>query len=89
MTRHYGVTAAAVGLALATSALATPASACGGFFCSQAAGVNQAAERIVFAKNADDTVTAVIEIRYQGPSDKVLAAAGLLRRRRIKPCVRR
>lgn len=46
------------------------ASACGGFFCSQAAGVNQTAERIVFAKNADETITAVIEIRYQGPSDK-------------------
>jgi Uncharacterized protein conserved in bacteria (DUF2330) len=61
---------ASIGLALAASSVATPASACGGFFCSQAAGVNQAAERIVFAKNDDGTVTAVIEIQYQGPSDK-------------------
>jgi MYXO-CTERM domain-containing protein len=57
-------------LALATSSISSSASACGGFFCSQAAGVNQAAERIVFAKNDDGTVTAVIEIQYQGPSDK-------------------
>jgi hypothetical protein len=70
MKQHYGVAGAAFGLALAASSVATPARACGGFFCSQAAGVNQAAERIVFAKNADDTVTAVIEILYQGPSDK-------------------
>ncbi|MES1184479.1 MAG: DUF2330 domain-containing protein [Myxococcales bacterium] len=70
MKQTYGATGAAVGLALAASSMAAPASACGGFFCSQAAGVNQAAERIVFAKNADDTVTAVIEILYQGPSDK-------------------
>ena len=51
------------------SALAPPAQACGGFFCSQAAPVNQAAERIVFAHNDDGTVTAVIEIMYQGPSE--------------------
>jgi hypothetical protein len=46
------------------------AEACGGFFCSQSQGVNQAAERIVFAKNGDGTVTAVIEIQYEGPSEK-------------------
>jgi Uncharacterized protein conserved in bacteria (DUF2330) len=56
--------------ALALGLTPSHASACGGFFCSQAAGVNQAAERIVFAKNANDTVTAVIEIMYQGPTDK-------------------
>src|SRR6188768_4380721 len=45
-----------------------PAQACGGFFCSATNPVNQAAERIIFAKNSDATVTAVIEIQYQGPS---------------------
>ncbi len=47
----------------------TPASACGGFFCSQSQPVNQAAERIVFAQNANGTVTAVIQILYEGPSE--------------------
>lgn len=46
------------------------AAACGGFFCSQSQPVNQAAERIVFAQNDDDTVTAVIQILYEGPSEK-------------------
>ncbi len=45
-----------------------PAQACGGLFCNRAQPVNQAAERIVFAKNADGSVTAVIEIQYEGPS---------------------
>lgn len=45
------------------------AAACGGFFCSQQQPVNQAAERIVFAKNSDDTVTAIIQIMYEGPSE--------------------
>jgi hypothetical protein len=50
-------------------ARAEPAQACGGFFCSQQ-GVNQAAERIVFADNGDGTITAVIQISYQGPGEK-------------------
>jgi hypothetical protein len=45
------------------------AAACGGFFCSQTAPVNQAAERIIFAENGDGTVTAVIQILYQGPAE--------------------
>jgi len=57
-------------LALGAVALTGEARACGGFFCSQAQPVNQAAERIIFAKNNDGTVTAVIEIQYQGPSEK-------------------
>ncbi len=53
----------------AASAFApTTASACGGFFCNTAQPVNQAAEGIVFADNGDGTVTAVIQIQYQGPS---------------------
>jgi uncharacterized membrane protein YgcG len=43
--------------------------ACGGFFCSQSQPVNQAAERIVFAENGDGTVTAIIQIMYEGPSE--------------------
>ncbi|HEX2730324.1 MAG TPA: DUF2330 domain-containing protein [Polyangiaceae bacterium] len=45
-----------------------PAHACGGLFCNGA--VNQAAERIIFADNGDGTVTAVIEIQYQGPASE-------------------
>jgi hypothetical protein len=48
---------------------AAPAWACGGFFCSQAQPVNQAAERIIFSQNGDGTVTAVIQILYEGPSE--------------------
>jgi hypothetical protein len=47
----------------------SPAEACGGFFCSQSQPVNQAAERIVFAENGDGTVTAIIQIMYEGPSE--------------------
>jgi MYXO-CTERM domain-containing protein len=60
-----------VGIGAATAVVATPntARACGGFFCSSATlPVNQAAEKIIFSKNADGTVTAVIEILYQGPA---------------------
>jgi hypothetical protein len=49
--------------------VASPAGACGGFFCSQSQPVNQAAERIIFADNGDGTVTAVIQILYEGPSE--------------------
>jgi LPXTG-motif cell wall-anchored protein len=42
--------------------------ACGGLFCNASQPVNQAAERILFTKNGDGTVTAVIEIQYEGPS---------------------
>jgi Uncharacterized protein conserved in bacteria (DUF2330) len=46
----------------------SPAAACGGFFCQATNPVNQAAERIIFAKEELGKVTAVIEIKYQGPS---------------------
>lgn len=49
---------------------ASDAAACGGLFCSNSNPVNQAAERIVFAKNDDGTVSAAIEILYQGPSEQ-------------------
>lgn len=59
-------------LALGALAFAAPrlAHACGGFFCSQQQPVNQAAERIIFADNGDGTITAVIQILYEGPSDE-------------------
>lgn len=46
------------------------ASACGGFFCDSSQPVNQQAERIIFAQEADGSVTAVIQIQYQGPSER-------------------
>jgi MYXO-CTERM domain-containing protein len=57
--------------ALVCSALlatAVDADACGGLFCSASSPVNQAAERIIFAQDGD-TVHAVIEIQYAGPSE--------------------
>ncbi|HXK16413.1 MAG TPA: DUF2330 domain-containing protein [Polyangiaceae bacterium] len=70
MNKHTRGIIALAGVTLATAFVPAQARACGGFFCSQTAGVNQAAERIVFAQNDDGTVTAVIEIQYQGPSNK-------------------
>jgi hypothetical protein len=58
----------AAGCLAAGLSFAPPALACGGFFCSAQQPVNQSAERIIFAQNDDGTVTAVIQILYQGPS---------------------
>jgi hypothetical protein len=55
--------------ALALSFHAAEARACGGFFCSATQPVNQSAERIIFSNNGDGTVTAIIQILYQGPSE--------------------
>jgi hypothetical protein len=56
-------------IAAALAVSSRPAAACGGFFCSQAQPVNQAAERIIFADNGDGTITAVIQILYEGPAE--------------------
>ena len=56
-------------LATAAALSSRSAHACGGFFCSQSQPVNQSAERIIFADNGDGTITAVIQIQYQGPSE--------------------
>ncbi len=56
------------GAALAQLALTPSAQACGGLFCNSAQPVNQAAERIIFSENGDGTVTAIIEIQYEGPA---------------------
>lgn len=65
--RNIALCGALGGAALALDA--APAAACGGLFCSQTLPVNQAAERIIFADNGDGTVTAVIQIMYEGPSE--------------------
>jgi hypothetical protein len=66
--------AAVPGLLASTAALLTPAKveACGGLFCNsnRAVAVNQAAEQIIFSKNPDGTVTAVIQIMYEGSATK-------------------
>ncbi len=65
---------AASALAVAAISLGAPqnASACGGLFCSGGGPqqVNQAAERIIFSQNPDGTVTAVVQILYEGPADR-------------------
>ncbi|MEN9580918.1 MAG: hypothetical protein RJA70_3927, partial [Pseudomonadota bacterium] len=58
----------ALGVFTGVALSAGSAEACGGLFCSATNPVNQAAERIIFAKNDDGTVTAAIEIMYEGPA---------------------
>ena len=45
------------------------AAACGGFFCDAAQPVNQAAERILFARHPDDATRMQmhVQINYKGP----------------------
>ena len=74
-----GTTLAAALGGAAVLAAPAPAAACGGLFCSSANPVNQAAEQIVFSDNGDGTVTAIIQIMYQGPAHEfawVLPVAG-------------
>jgi MYXO-CTERM domain-containing protein len=68
MVRIRVLVCALAGMGMSWAALPQPARACGGLFCNQSQPVNQAAERILFTANGDDTVTAVIEIQYEGPS---------------------
>lgn len=71
MRRHVAI--ALVGLLAAAGAMLADtqeAEACGGFFCNQQQPVDQSAERIIFAKNDDGTVTAVVQILYQGPAEE-------------------
>ncbi len=66
---HRSTSGPIAAVALAVTLLGTTESrACGGLFCSAAGPVNQAAERIIFANNGDGTVTAAIEIQYEGPA---------------------
>jgi MYXO-CTERM domain-containing protein len=70
MSVRFFFLGSALALVASLSMQPKPARACGGLFCSASAPVNQAAERIIFSKNADDTVTAVVQIQYQGPSEE-------------------
>ena len=70
MKSPWGAGLAGALLALLALSMAKPAAACGGFFCSQQGAVNQAAEGVVFSDNGDGTITAVIEIQYQGPAEQ-------------------
>ena len=50
--------------------LSSPAEACGGFWCSQQAPVDQTGEQIIFVDNPDETVTCIVQIAYAGPSER-------------------
>jgi hypothetical protein len=68
-TVGIGLVCAVAALGMEMSFAAQRAHACGGLFCNSAQPVNQAAERILFVENGDGTVTAVIEIQYEGPAE--------------------
>ncbi|HJL04675.1 MAG TPA: DUF2330 domain-containing protein [Polyangiaceae bacterium LLY-WYZ-15_(1-7)] len=70
MNRTTSILTAGLLAACASLLQPAPAAACGGFFCSQSAPVNQQAERIIFSDNGDGTVAAVIQILYSGPSER-------------------
>jgi hypothetical protein len=70
MSRSQLLLAFSLSLFTAVALFPEPAQACGGLFCSASAPVNQAAERIIFSKNPDGTVTAVVQIQYEGPSEE-------------------
>ncbi len=65
--------ALAVAFMTATTVLSLGAGsawACGGTFCDTSSPVNQTAERIIFVDREDGTVTAVVEIQYQGSAEQ-------------------
>ena len=53
-------------LVLLVLGVASPAYACGGMFCNVATPVDQAAERIVFTFEDNQTVTTEVQISYEG-----------------------
>lgn len=70
--KTWGITTLSFVAAASISLGARPAEACGGLFCSQISPtpVDQASERIIFEVNDDGSVTATVEIKYQGnPQD--------------------
>lgn len=66
--RRGRLSAIAAAVVPAVLGMASPAGACGGFWCSQSAPVDQTGEEIIFSRNADSTVTCVVQINYTGPS---------------------
>jgi len=73
---------------LVVSAIATPARACGGFFCS-ASPVDQNAEKIVFAVDeAANTTDMIVQIAYQGDDESfawVLPVGAVPQKREVFP----
>ncbi len=73
-TRHLFAAALLVGGAATFHT--NVAEACGGFVCdgggptSSSVAVSQSAERIIFADHGDGTVSAVVQILYEGPADR-------------------
>ena len=65
-----GSLSVAVAALLLSPAMSHCAYAFGGFWSSQGAPINQAGEEIIFVDNPDSTVTAIIQIKYVGPSRK-------------------
>jgi hypothetical protein len=80
--------ASLLALASAFAAAPSPASACGGFFCS-ASPVDQNAERIIFAVDeANDSTDMIVQITYQGDDDAfawVLPVAAVPQNRQVFP----
>jgi len=67
-TRLKAWAVAAAASVLGIAATPSEADACGGFFCSRSP-VDQTAEHIIFTVNADHTVTAYVQIQYEGDKD--------------------
>ncbi|MGF1469195.1 MAG: DUF2330 domain-containing protein [Sandaracinaceae bacterium] len=68
MTRTRAFVGAALALGLGAVLQPTPVAACGGFFCNRQA-IDQSGEDILFVFNDDGTVTTVVQIAYEGPSE--------------------
>ncbi len=67
----YRISAPVLGaafLGLASAMVPSTAAACGGFFC-QSAPMNQAGENILFSVEDDGSMTAYVQIVYQGEAD--------------------
>lgn len=71
MTHRTSILALAIALTLGVLASPSTAQACGGFFCNNTSliAVEQTKERILFEVNGDGTVTAHVEIAFQGSPD--------------------
>jgi hypothetical protein len=66
----FALGAASLGLsALGTLVLPAPASACGGFFCSNQP-IDQSGENIVFSVEEDGAIEAHVQILYQGAAEQ-------------------
>lgn len=72
MNYQFPIAGLALAMTVAAAGVLLPseAEACGGLFCDTQQPVNQSAERIIFSTNPDDTVTAVVQILYEGPSEE-------------------